>query len=277
MIRYPATITPYNHGNTKCFLACSGIFHGTHLARWDWPEICKLYWRDFICVDYNPHHLIIEDHRNSIYRFIEDQKYEKVIICGLSFGEIIARDIITHIPKTLKWNLLHHISLCGVSTYQALSSEKRRLVHMSEYIRSFRMSDIAKKVVRKLAHIENNGTPLWGKHMFAKKNFMNHTWLSSNRRQTIIDAWSKWFNSSIIDRWAIVFATQTIQIIDIPTTAIYARNDWFFTDAQAVAEHILEHCTTDTCLIEAYPWWHASLVELPETYNPILETILQSF
>lgn len=104
---------------------------------------------------------------------------------------------------------------------------------------------------------------------------MNHPWLTHTRKQRIIEAGSKWFNSSIIDRWAIVFATQQIQTININTTAIYARNDWFFTDAQEAAEHIIMQCTAESCLIEAHPWWHASLVELPDTYNPILENILQ--
>lgn len=62
--------------------------------------------------------------------FLENSSYEEVIVCGISFGEIVARELINRAPKHLQGRIKLHISVCGVSIFSELSYEKQRTVKL---------------------------------------------------------------------------------------------------------------------------------------------------
>ncbi len=259
----------------KLFLWLPWIFHATELAWWDRPEICNRHGWDFLCKDYPTNTLILDDFLDDIIIFLENSSYDEIIICGISFGEIVAREILHKAPQSLQKRIKLHISVCGVSTFSELSYEKQRTVKLLYKVKYILWKNLLKKILQVLGKIENH----WlrnnrCKHFLGKKNYMKHKNLSQQRALNIITAWSKWLTSSLYDRGEITLTVNHIAPISTPTIAIYAIHDPFFLDAKKAAEHILTTCTSNSQLICAHPWWHASIVELPETYNPILESIL---
>ncbi len=259
----------------RLFLWLPWIFHATELAWWDRPEICNRYGWDFLCKDYPIDSLSLDNFLEEIIVFLENSSYEEVIVCGISFGEIVARELINRAPKHLQGRIKLHISVCGVSIFSELSYEKQRTVKLLYKVKYILWKNLLKKTLQLLWRIENHWLRKnkW-KHFLGKKNYLQHKNLSQQRASNIITAWSKWLTASLYDRGEIILTVSHIVPISTPTIAIYAARDPFFLDAKKAAEHILTACTSVSKLICAHPWGHASIVELPETYNPILENIL---
>lgn len=259
----------------KLFLWLPWIFHATELAWWDRPEICNRYGWDFLCKDYPTNILILDDFLHDIIVFLENSSYDEIIICGISFGEIVAREILHKAPKSLQERIKLHISVCGVSIFNDLSHPKQKTVKFLYKVKYIIGKYLLKKTLQFLGRIENYW--LWNniwKHFLGKKNYLQHKNLSQQRAVNIITAWSKWLTPSLYDRGEIILTVNNINPIYTATIAIYAAHDPFFLDPKKAAERILTACTANTKLVCAHPWWHASIVELPETYNSILENIL---
>ena len=68
-----------------------------------------------------------------IIDFIQKSSYKKVIICGLSFGELVARRVLEQLSETDK--LVYHISVCGISTLNDLSTQKLSILHTLNRVR----------------------------------------------------------------------------------------------------------------------------------------------
>lgn len=262
--------------STKLFLWLPWIFHATELAWGDRPAICRTHGWDFLCKDYPQTTLLLDDFLEEIVIFLEQSSYDEIIICGISFGEIVARELLYKASDKLQDRIKLHISVCGVSTFDDLSDHKKKTVKSLYKMKYVVWKYLIKKTIKYLWKIERHGlrNSIW-KHSFGKRNYMKHKNLPPQKAQNIIQAGSLWFTSSLYERGEIVLFTDTIKSLHTPTYAIYASHDPFFIDAQQSAQNILKHCTTQTKLICAHPWGHASIVELPDTYNPILEGILK--
>lgn len=260
---------------TRCFLAFPWIFHASELGWGDRPNICQKYNWDFVITDYPYEGFSMDHFINDVVKFLEKIKYKEIIICWFSFGEIVCRELMIRCSQDIKKNIVHHISLCGASTFTQLSSTKKRVIKLSSMISSKPIIGLLKWCLSLASYIENHGIcGLW-KHFVGRQNYVKHTWISHDRENSVIIAGSRWLNPGIFERWCVVANTHSIGEIDVDTTAIYAAHDWFFKDAKHTAETILSYCIKTTKLIEAKPWGHGSLVEFPETYNPILENILE--
>ncbi len=259
----------------KLFLWLPWIFHATELAWWDRPAICHIHGWDFLCKDYPIDSLSLDDFLEEMIVFLQNSSYEEIIICGISFREIVARELLNRTPKPLQEHIKLHISVCGVSTFDDLSHHKKKTVKLLYKTKYILWTSLLKHTIKILWKIENHGLRhnIW-KNYFWKKNYLQHKNLPIQKAKNIIEAGSQWFTPSIYERGEIVLSTNSIKPIHTTTYAIYASHDPFFMDAQQAAQNILDYCTKETKLVCAHPWGHASIVELPETYNPILEEIL---
>jgi pimeloyl-ACP methyl ester carboxylesterase len=106
-------------------------------------------------VDYPFTALHIEVYIQKIVTFLENYEYEKIIVCGLSFGELVARHLIATLPDTFKEKIILHISVCGVSTFQSLSEKKKRILYCNRAIFKSGLAVLAKKVLHRMHNIEN--------------------------------------------------------------------------------------------------------------------------
>lgn len=270
MIKTKCKISLYGKKwNTKCFIMIPWIIHRWIESWWNWPEICDKYWRTAIHFDYPTD--VYEDSiiLNDITEFLQNNTYENIIICGLSFWAIPAMQLIQDLPSTILTKVVYLVSVCGVPTYDSLSQEKQNsIVKIMKYKNNIK---IASKYLLKI--VRNIDVFFWGKRI-GWNFYTKRQWLPEQVKKKIIKAASMWLVPGLLGRAEKIFHTRDIPILPVSTIAIYAPHDPFYIDPTYAAQIIIDNSTENAFLIEANPWWHASIVEIPETYDVILENIL---
>ncbi len=251
------------------FLAFPWIFHATELAWWDRPSICKNHWWDFVCFDYPKQHFDIESFVRSCMIFIEKYKPASLIICWISFGEVVAKKLM---EKNTELPIALYISVCWASNQHLLSQKKQLPLKLLSHCDNRITRKVGKAILQSLRHIETK----WNRQPIAKNNFYRHDWLSFKQQKAIMDAGSQWLWAGLYDRCMYLYTWHHGKHISHNTVVIYSTNDDFFTDPYENATSLMQQCSKNTSLVEVGNGGHASLVEFPEKRNPVLENILRN-
>lgn len=273
-------IKPKNSNNEpletdKVFLHLGSFLHRTSFAAWDLSNMANEVWAKFVTVDWPKTEFDEEKVLSQLLDYIKDNKGKEFIISGLSFWEIVARNLFDKLSEEEKKQIKLYISICWVSEKDELNLPK----HI----------DLVKKVNKKILEIlawvvwKVDRWWLWQTaKSFASKNAVDRSpevvkniW--NHKIERHVKAASVWINPWLIDRLFLMLDQKAgkAKKSDIESVILYSENDPTFTSPKQNALQ-LQEIHTNSKLVSLWDAWHAALVEKPEKYNTVLWGLIES-
>lgn len=257
--------------------------HRTYHARGNLPDIlANTFGAKFVNIDYPKNTYDVESMNKQVIEYLEKNPNAKeIIICGLSFGELTARDVLANLPADLKEKVVGHISLNGVSDTQDLAVFQNRFTKAFLPLIKTDLFDTLIGIGGKI----DRSKPL---KRVISKNIINPRSAireksdpTSDYAQNVKhhrDAALLGITPGMGGRIKRIYAEKQAPkgTSDIPTVAIYSDSDGFYVNPQAAAEKVKNtstHPKSHTHALDNAD--HAALVELPEKYDADLQKIIE--
>lgn len=267
--KYCAIREYWKKDSKKVLIALWSLIHRTKFSFWDLPNIVidKFWWK-FVWIDYPKKEYNSDLVIKQIVQYIQDCWADEIVLCGLSFWEIVVNDILKVLPWELKSKIKLHISICWVWNRDDLTLPTS--VDVTKNI----SNKLMKCLTGSIWLIDRSKIPLL-------KNFLSK-WMvdySGSVSQWKLERHKKvaslWLTPGIWDRLVRILNQKGViekWYKNISTIALYSTNDSFFKDPKSAAEHVAE--TDSPQIFEIVNWWHAWLLEMPDIWNPALEKVL---
>ncbi|EKE27301.1 MAG: hypothetical protein ACD_3C00225G0004 [uncultured bacterium (gcode 4)] len=258
----------------KVFLYFGSFIHRTSFAAWDLSGIVNKLWAKFVTVDWPKTEFEKEKVMDQLLEYIKNNKDKEFIIAGLSFWEIVARNLFERLNEEEKHQIKLYISICWVSEWG--------LLNLPKYI------DLIKRVNKKILEIltwtawKIDRCSLWNtsKRFISRKaversrEIVDNVWM--HRIERHIKAASLWINPWLADRLLYVLEQDATECKnnEIETAILYSENDQTFDDPKQNAL-CLQKMHKKSILVNLWKAGHAALVERPEKYNEVLRKLLE--
>ena len=280
----------WSQDSEKMVLALGSLVHRTYHAWGNLPEnVSKNFGAKFVNIDYPKIGYDSQKVTKQILQYLSDEhnkNVKEIIICGLSFWELAARDLITNLPAKIKEKVVGHISLNGVSDIHDLSIFQKPFV---KPILPLIKTKLFSTLVKAVGEIDRS-KPTEG--IFSKKILTQGTekrieekektgkkadleYVQSVKRHQ--KAAKIGITQGLAERIGRIFNEKDtpVGITDIPVVAIYSTNDATYTDPQKSAKKIKKISSNEkSCTYKLVNAHHAALVELPKKYDTALIEII---
>ena len=265
----------------KLFIWFGGFVHRGISAWWDIPELInKKFWATFINIDYPEQQYNTKQLIKQVNEYIKSQNnLSEIIITGLSFWEIVARDFINQTIPSIKEKIIWHISISWVH-------QKSDFKHSYQKLIPFLSTSIGKVLLRIIGKLDRGTWPFKG---FVSKNIVyipQHLQSSQNAKYlTNIDqhkkAASLWLTPGMSDRAKRILQEEKAEKIwNVFTISIWSKTDntYLNKDSNSIisAEKIAKlstHPKSKAVLLEDAI--HGGLVEDPKPFNISIQEAIQ--
>lgn len=289
--QYCHIIETWPKNSKRALLIFGSIFHRTQYPWWNIPSLTwKLYNSRFTTFDWPKQEFDKEKVRQQAIEYIENCWAEEIITVWLSFGHMVATDLISSLPDNLKNKIKWHISVCWVNSYENLNLWNKLSVTV--------LSKISKNLAWVLWSIDRNWfkIPLiLSKRGFSTrlKNMFSKNMVLKSNLSTLLDwntptdkkdfllrrhmkAASLGLTPGVVDRFKAMKENywNDWTEYDFPIVSLYSTDDGMFSDPKDNAESIINKTVGDWQLIEVKDGWHASIVEKPDHWiNPFFSAL----
>ncbi|MDD3302210.1 MAG: alpha/beta hydrolase [Candidatus Gracilibacteria bacterium] len=259
----------------KIFIHLGSLIHRSKFALGDLPEIVNSNGAKFVSFDWPKTEFNLEKVLGQIHDYIKQNKDSEFILCGLSFGEVISRELLNILTPDERKKVKLYISLNGVSDANNIV-----LPNMPEIVKK-NINNKIFKILSGFAGKVDRG--LLGEK---RKHFLSNNFI--DKRQVIIDnvgekrinnhrkAASIGVTPGLPDRFKLLLEQENldIEIPDVKTAILYSEDDSTFVNSKNNAEK-LQEVHTNSEIISIGEAGHAALVEQPEKYNPVIDNLIK--
>lgn len=291
---------PINKDTKKCVIMLPWIMQRDKYTIWEIPNIAL--WNeavyshfDYPKVEFNEDKVI-----KQIIDYIKNRWFNEIILCGLSFGEIVCRKVLEKLPIEERKKIKKHISINWVTTQNELAFTQRSLLNINKIISKKLLATFG-VTIRWLSKFKPAKNKKFTKVDFDKslwnekiENIVKDAlWLHKEPNNKQIDdfiikriaeenlhirstnlAITWWLH----DRGKMISSQKEVWKIWADTIAIYCDNDWYFINPSESAKHIsnkAKQAWYDWKIINVKWWDHARMIWKWQNYNPILREIIK--
>lgn len=251
----------WNLESQKAFLAFGSLVHRSKHAWWNVPSIVKdkFNWK-FVWFDYPKKNYKKDEVIKQIVEYIEKSNCSVIILCWVSFGEIVISDILKELSPVALQKIKLHISICWVSWMEDLTLPKHAKVVKYAWFQLLRT------LVWTVGKLDR-----WKllRYFISKWLVDQNSTQPKNKLHNHKRAASLWINPWLWDRFLRLVSQTNADnesLKRLPWIALYSTNDPMFKNPKKSSENIVNNSKNDPLsqTIEVQNWWHAALVEMPE-------------
>lgn len=210
--------------------------------------------------------------------YIEQSPYDSIILAGLSFGEVVLRQVVDRLSPDALQKIKLHLSVCGVATAEDIKIPGNTLLAKNTALIRTR---IARSLAGLVGRFERNTVPLpkFTKHLISQTQVAPPEQcdppLTAKRRVSHQQAASLGITPAFSDRLAYMLEAKVPENMhNFPTVAMYSTNDPLI--EKSGAEKILKTSSDQagSRLVEVENGWHCSVMEKPNIWEPALRSVL---
>ncbi|MDD4151659.1 MAG: hypothetical protein PHR68_03525 [Candidatus Gracilibacteria bacterium] len=270
-----------NKDSKKVVLALGSLIHRGKSAWGNMPEIVsKDFDAKFVSFDWPKKEYNNEQVLSQIEEYIKNSGAEEIVLAGLSFGNVVTKQLIEKLSPEIKAKIKGNISISGVADFNNLAGMEA-VGKLKKVVSNKVFGILVAKPLLGLAGKTDRGTIGTKKlENFASKNMVDpNTGISKAILNKHIKAASLGLTPGLVDRFGKMlendYSFPSTENIDneIKTFSIYSSNDPTFNNPKENAQKVLQGKNNGK-LIEIKDGGHAALVEQPKKYDKEIKKIL---